>query len=206
MTKTYNRFHDPYETDPEIERLRELHAAMDRAVLDAYAGTDIPTDCEFLLDYEIDESTWGRKKKPVPLPLAGPHPRRSARPASSPSTPNAPPRKPAPAPPPTRPAGNLRPAPHAHDTGKPLHPIPASWLRNPNPSGPPPMIDLIIHGADPSASARTSPEPSVASGKPSAKLLHYGSKRDSRHVVEAHSVSHYRGRLKRPSKEDNRHG
>ena len=64
MTKTYNRFHDPYENDPEIERLRELHAAMDRAVLDAYGWSDIHTDCEFLLDYEIDEATWGRKKKP----------------------------------------------------------------------------------------------------------------------------------------------
>ena len=64
MTKTYNRFHDPYENDPEIDRLRELHAAMDRAVLDAYGWTDIPTDCDFLLDYEIDEATWGRKKKP----------------------------------------------------------------------------------------------------------------------------------------------
>ena len=64
MTKTYNRFHDPYEDDPAIDRLRELHAAMDRAVLDAYGWTDIPTDCDFLLDYEIDEATWGRKKKP----------------------------------------------------------------------------------------------------------------------------------------------
>ena len=64
MTKTYNRFHDPYEDDSDIEKLRELHAAMDRAVLDAYGWTDIPTDCDFLLDYEIDEATWGRKKKP----------------------------------------------------------------------------------------------------------------------------------------------
>ena len=64
MTKTYNRFHDPYEDDPAIAELRELHAAMDRAVLDAYGWTDIPTDCDFLLDYEIDEATWGRKKKP----------------------------------------------------------------------------------------------------------------------------------------------
>jgi len=64
MTRTYNRFHDPYESNPEIERLRELHAAMDRAVLDAYGWSDIHTDCEFLLDYEIDEATWGRKKKP----------------------------------------------------------------------------------------------------------------------------------------------
>ncbi len=30
---------------------------MDRAVLDAYGWTDIPTDCEFLLDYEIEEET-----------------------------------------------------------------------------------------------------------------------------------------------------
>ncbi len=64
MTKTYNRFHDPDERDPRIAELRRLHAAMDRAVLDAYGWDDIPTDCEFLLDYEIDEETWGRKKKP----------------------------------------------------------------------------------------------------------------------------------------------
>jgi len=64
LTKTYNRFHDPNETDFDIQKLRELHAAMDRAVLDAYGWTDIPTDCEFLLDYEIDEETWGKKKKP----------------------------------------------------------------------------------------------------------------------------------------------
>jgi len=64
LTKTYNRFHDPNERDPEILKLRELHAAMDRAVLDAYGWTDISTDCDFFLDYEIDEETWGTKKKP----------------------------------------------------------------------------------------------------------------------------------------------
>ena len=66
MTKIYNRFHDhdPYENDPEIAKLRELHAAMDRAVLDAYGWNDTPTDCEFLLDYEIDEEEWGNRKKP----------------------------------------------------------------------------------------------------------------------------------------------
>lgn len=64
LTDTYNRFHDPDEKSPDIHRLRELHAAMDRAVLDAYGWQDIPTDCEFLLDYEIDEETWGTKKKP----------------------------------------------------------------------------------------------------------------------------------------------
>ena len=63
-TKTYNRFNEVYETDPRIVKLRELHAAMDRVVLDAYGWADIATDCEFLLDYEIDEATWGRKKKP----------------------------------------------------------------------------------------------------------------------------------------------
>ena len=62
MTKTYNRFHDPEERDPRIAELRRLHAAMDRGVLDAYGWDDIPTDYEFLLDYEIDEETWGRKK------------------------------------------------------------------------------------------------------------------------------------------------
>ena len=64
LTMTYNRFHDPDEHNPEIIKLRELHAAMDRAVLDAYGWTDIPTDYEFLLDYEIDEAEWGNKKKP----------------------------------------------------------------------------------------------------------------------------------------------
>jgi hypothetical protein len=64
LTKTYNRFHDPYESDPAIVRLRELHTEMDRAVLAAYRWDDVPTDCEFLLDYEIDEAEWGNKKKP----------------------------------------------------------------------------------------------------------------------------------------------
>lgn len=68
LTKTYNRFHDPEETLPEILQLRELHAAMDRAVLDAYGWTDLETTCEFLLDYEEDEDeddgSPRRRKKP----------------------------------------------------------------------------------------------------------------------------------------------
>ena len=64
LTKTYNRFHDPDETDPDIATLRDLHSAMDRAVLYAYGWIDIPTDCEFLLDYDIDEEGWGTRKKP----------------------------------------------------------------------------------------------------------------------------------------------
>ena len=55
LTKTYNRFHDPDERSPDILKLRELHAAMDRAVLDAYGWTDLKPTCEFLLDYEEDE-------------------------------------------------------------------------------------------------------------------------------------------------------
>jgi len=64
LTKTYNRFHDPNNYEPDILKLRELHAAIDRAVLDAYGWDDISTDCEFILDYEINEETWGNKKKP----------------------------------------------------------------------------------------------------------------------------------------------
>ena len=47
LTRTYNRFHDPYERRPGILELRELHAAMDRAVLAAYGWNDIPTACDF---------------------------------------------------------------------------------------------------------------------------------------------------------------
>jgi hypothetical protein len=64
LTRTYNRFHDPGERDPEILTLRELHAAMDDAVLASYGWSDVPTTCKFLLDYEIDEEEWGEKKKP----------------------------------------------------------------------------------------------------------------------------------------------
>jgi len=55
LTKTYNRFHDPSETSADVSRLRELHDAMDRVVLDAYGWTDIRPTCEFLLDYEDED-------------------------------------------------------------------------------------------------------------------------------------------------------
>ena len=70
LTKTYNRFHDPNEPSAEIKNLRELHAALDRAVLAAYGWTDLQPTCEFLLDYdeeEEDEEDTGKarkKKKP----------------------------------------------------------------------------------------------------------------------------------------------
>ena len=65
LTKTYNRFHNPHDTDPTIVRLRDLHAEMDRAVLAAYGWSDVPTRCEFLLDHEFDEGeTASRRRKP----------------------------------------------------------------------------------------------------------------------------------------------
>lgn len=64
LTKTYNRFHDPDERSPAILELRALHEAMDRAVLQAYGWGDVPTRCDFFLDYTIDEETWGDKKRP----------------------------------------------------------------------------------------------------------------------------------------------
>ncbi len=68
LTKTYNRFHDPEESPLDILKLRELHAKMDAAVLAAYGWTDLPTTCEFILDYEdeadAEESTGRKKKKP----------------------------------------------------------------------------------------------------------------------------------------------
>jgi hypothetical protein len=64
LTKTYNRFHDPDERGPEILELRQLHANMDRAVLDAYGWTDISTECDFFLDYVTDEDESGRGRKP----------------------------------------------------------------------------------------------------------------------------------------------
>jgi len=43
-----------------ILRLRELHDAMDRTVLDAYGWGDIRPRCEFLLDYEEEEDEDGK--------------------------------------------------------------------------------------------------------------------------------------------------
>jgi hypothetical protein len=63
LTKTYNRFHDPHERNPKILRLRELHAAMDHAVLAAYGWSDLVdssrTACEFIPDYYDDPKEEG---------------------------------------------------------------------------------------------------------------------------------------------------
>ena len=41
MTKTYNRFHKAEERGTAIQQLRELHHAMDQAVLRAYGWDDL---------------------------------------------------------------------------------------------------------------------------------------------------------------------
>ena len=47
LTKTYNRFHDPENEDPEIKTLRELHARMDAGVLEAYGWPDLVATCNY---------------------------------------------------------------------------------------------------------------------------------------------------------------
>ena len=55
LTKTYNRFHNPEEHSSDILRLRDLHAEMDRAVLDAYGWSDILPTYDFR--EQLEEST-----------------------------------------------------------------------------------------------------------------------------------------------------
>jgi hypothetical protein len=69
MTKTYNRFHKESETGPAIQRLRELHDEMDRAVLRAYGWDDLADTLkpEFLTkDSEDDHTYQGRYFWPAP--------------------------------------------------------------------------------------------------------------------------------------------
>ena len=61
LTKTYNRFHDRYENDPDIARLRQLHDEMDRAVLCEYGWDDIPLRCEFLSDLGSEEESTSKR-------------------------------------------------------------------------------------------------------------------------------------------------
>jgi hypothetical protein len=65
LTDTYNRFHDRDNRDPAIVRLRELHAAMDRAVLDAYGWSDINTDCDFFADYTDEDEDGNEIEKSI---------------------------------------------------------------------------------------------------------------------------------------------
>jgi hypothetical protein len=60
MTKTYNRFHDRGETAADIQRLRELHTAIDRAVLATYGWHDLAPRAEpiFLDESNEDDHTY----------------------------------------------------------------------------------------------------------------------------------------------------
>ena len=63
LTKTYNRFHDPNECDPDIAQLRDLHAEMDGAVLAAYGWSDLSAVCEFVPVNEVEgESPSSRRR------------------------------------------------------------------------------------------------------------------------------------------------
>ena len=64
LTTIYNRFHNPNETSSEIQKLRELHSAMDQAVLPAYGWPDAAIECEFLPEYETDQEDVGGRKAP----------------------------------------------------------------------------------------------------------------------------------------------
>jgi N-6 DNA Methylase len=67
LTKIYNRFHDPNENSLRVRRLRELHAELDRAVLDAYGWCQIPCAYEFIPEFdeedEADNETTTTKRK-----------------------------------------------------------------------------------------------------------------------------------------------
>jgi hypothetical protein len=60
MTKTYNRFHKPDENQEAIQRLRELHDEMDRAVLRAYGWEDLAEELrpEFLSEETENDHTY----------------------------------------------------------------------------------------------------------------------------------------------------
>jgi hypothetical protein len=56
MTKTYNRFHDCSQSTEDIQGLRALHAAMDRAVLEAYGWHDLAALAAPIFLDEINEN------------------------------------------------------------------------------------------------------------------------------------------------------
>jgi hypothetical protein len=65
LTEIYNSFHDPNDKTPDIAMLRDLHSAMDRAVLETYGWSNIQPQCEFLpndSDNEAGEDGQSRKQ------------------------------------------------------------------------------------------------------------------------------------------------
>jgi hypothetical protein len=55
LTKTYNRFHDPNETAADVQKLRDLHIEMDKAVVAAYGWDDLD------LGHGFHETSQGRR-------------------------------------------------------------------------------------------------------------------------------------------------
>jgi hypothetical protein len=60
LTETYNRFNNPHDTQADVERLRELHFALDRVVLEAYGWVDLITRPVF-------ESEWDDENGNAPI-------------------------------------------------------------------------------------------------------------------------------------------
>jgi hypothetical protein len=71
LTATYNRFTDPEDQDAAIVHLRELHAAMDRAVLDAYGWAGLRPVAVHEREWEAEEG-----EKLAPWRLRWPEPDR----------------------------------------------------------------------------------------------------------------------------------
>jgi len=70
LTRTYNRFHNPSDRAPDIQRLRDLHHALDRAVLRAYGWDDLAARAApaFLTEEtEQDHRYQGRLFWPAPF-------------------------------------------------------------------------------------------------------------------------------------------
>jgi hypothetical protein len=70
LTRTYNRFHNPSDRAPDIQRLRELHHVLDLAVLRAYGWDDLAARAapEFLTEEtEPDHRYQGRLFWPAPF-------------------------------------------------------------------------------------------------------------------------------------------
>ena len=55
LTEIFNLFNDPECDRAEVSTLRQLHDAMDRAVLDAYRWNDVNPHCEFFAEFDDDD-------------------------------------------------------------------------------------------------------------------------------------------------------
>lgn len=63
LTYTYNLFHDPAETSADILQLRDLHADMDLAVLEAYGWSDFAPMAEFIPEFDEDDIEPGTRAR-----------------------------------------------------------------------------------------------------------------------------------------------